>query len=237
VTERLLEDRLVALGASMQFPDAESLVADVLAGLDDTETAPGRRRVLIVAAAAVVITVVALAVIPDSRRAIARWLGFDGLRIERVVRLPDTAPAAERTATTMSLAEAAAAVGVEPLVSPMLGEPVAIDAPGRRYVAVHYVDGAADVLVATLPGDLEEVGFTKLVASGARVDEVAVDGARAYWVTGGAHVFMYEAGGEVREARLADDTLVWQRGDVIVRVEGEITLRRALEIATSLDEP
>ena len=41
-----------------------------------------------------------------------------------------------------------------------------------------------------------------------------------------------DADGDVREARLAADTLVWQDGDVIRRVEGDISLARALEIAT-----
>ena len=31
--------------------------------------------------------------VPGGRRAVARWLGFDGYRIERVVDLPDAAAA------------------------------------------------------------------------------------------------------------------------------------------------
>ena len=51
-------------------------------------------------------------------------------------------------------------------------------------------------------------------------------------------MFMYlDADGDVTEARPADDTLVWQDGDVIVRVEGPITLERALEIGSTVHEP
>ena len=46
---------------------------------------------------------------------------------------------------------------------------------------------------------------------------------------------MYEApGGGMAEARPAADTLAWQEGDVIVRVEGAIPLDRALEVAAGL---
>ena len=47
-----------------------------------------RRPLLAVAAAMIVIVATTLAV-PGSRRAVARWFGFDGYRIERVVDLPD----------------------------------------------------------------------------------------------------------------------------------------------------
>ena len=63
-------------------------------------------------------------------------------------------------------------------------------------------------------------------------------GAPAYWITGGPHVFLYtDADGDAQEVRVAEDTLVWQRGDTIVRVEGDITLERAQEIAAMLREP
>lgn len=41
-------------------------------------------------------------------------------------------------------------------------------------------------------------------------------------------------GGVAREARPAADTFVWQRGDDIVRIEGDVTLERAIEIARSV---
>ena len=48
------------------------------------------------------------------------------------------------------------------------------------------------------------------------------------WITA-PHVFLYESPtGGVREARLVADTLAWQVGDVIVRVEGDVPLARAV---------
>ena len=71
------------------------------------------------------------------------------------------------------------------------------------------------------------------------ITTVDVGGATGYWISGDPHVFLYEDGdGVIREVRTALDTLVWSRGDVVVRVEGgDLTLERALEIATSVREP
>ena len=182
-----LEQRLAALGTSLSFPRADSLVDDVLAEIAAPPCAVGGgrcsppRRVLLVVAA------VATAV-PDARHAVARWLGFDALRIEVVDRIP---PDLELQ-----------------------------DAP----------DG---VIVDTLPGRIDDGLFVKLVESGLQITPVDVGGQQGYWITGEPHVLMYRnADGEVSEARFAGDTLVWQDGDVIRRVEGDISLDLALAIAT-----
>jgi hypothetical protein len=187
VAELTLEARLVAMGESLAFPRAESLVDDVLGALESpAERAPTRwwRPVLAVAAAVLLIVAVTLAV-PESRRAVARWLGFDGYRIDRVVELPD--------------------VGAAP-------------AP-------------ADTVIVR--GDLEQMTFGKLVEAGTNVDVVAVNGRTAYWISGDQHLFfMYHRDGSLREQRLAGNTLVWQDGDEIVRIEGVgLTLEQALALA------
>jgi hypothetical protein len=234
VADVSMEARLVALGEVMTFPSPETLVDDVL-----DQLGPGRRwwrRPAWAAAAAVVLVVAVVAAVPGSRRTVARWLGFDSLRIEWVEDLPAASP--PEPASGMTLAEAAARAGIDPFVATTLGEPVDVEAPGGRYVAVHYRDGDVDVIVATLPGRLDEGSFGKLVASGATVTGVDVDGTPGYWVAGGDHVFAYlDDSGRRRDVRVAADTLVWQRGGVLVRVEGDMSLDRALEIAGSLRAP
>lgn len=228
MAERTLEDRLRALGASLVFDHEDALADDVLRALDASPRRTGRRAALVVAAAALVV-VVALVAVPGSRRTIARWLGFDELRIEQVDVGPPTVTV---VASLLTLEEAAARVGVTPLVAPTLGPPVEITAPLDRYVLVRY----ADALVATLPGRIDDGMFEKLGTAGVAISRVDLDGVVAYWLSGEPHVFLYtDADGVVREARPADDTLVWQRGDVIARIEGaDLTLARAIELARAL---
>ena len=175
----------------------------------------------------------AVVAVPDSRHAVARWLGLERLPVRVVGSLPPAAAA--ELGPARPLDEAAAAADVVPFVAPALGPPVASYAPGGRYVAVRYDDGGTAVLVTTLPGRLDDIAFRKLVAAGVQVTDVAVGDADGVWITGEPHVFMYEApGGGMAEARPAADTLAWQEGDVIVRVEGAIPLARALELAAGL---
>jgi hypothetical protein len=173
---------------SLSFPRADTLVDDVLAEI----AAPPRRwrRPLLAAAALLVALAAAAIAVPDARHAVARWLGFDALRIEVVDRIPP--------------------------------DLVLRDAP-------------EGVVVDTLPGQLDAGLYVKLVESGIQITPVDVHGEPGYWITGEPHVLMYRnADGDVREARLAGDTLVWQDGDVIRRVEGDISLDLALAIASDL---
>ena len=63
-----------------------------------------------------------------------------------------------------------------------------------------------------------------------------VNGHPGYWISGGQHLFFtYDRNGRRQEQRLAGNTLVWQAGDEIVRIEGvDLTLDEALAIAADL---
>jgi hypothetical protein len=190
MAELTLEARLLAAGEALEFPRAGTLADDVLGGLDEPRAAtPWRwRRALLAAAAVLVVVVAATLAVPGSRRAVARWLGFDGYRVERVVDLPDVD---------------AAPAPVGPIV---------------------------------IRGDLTTDAFRKLVAQGTDVRPISVYGRPGVWISGDEHLFFtYRRDGDRREQRLAGNTLVWQEGDEIVRVEGEeLTLREALEIAADV---
>jgi len=190
MSELTLDARLVAMGEALEFPRADSLADDVMAALEQPEAPVHRWRRPLLAAAAVLLLVIALTLaIPGSRRAVARWFGFDGYRIERVVELPD------------------------------------VDA------------GPAPIGPLVTRGDLTTDAFMKLTAAGTDVSEVHVNGHRGFWISGGQHLFFtYERNGTRHEQRLAGNTLVWQQGDEIVRIEGVgLTLDEALTIAAGVD--
>ncbi len=234
-----VEARLVALGDALDLPRLDSLVDDVLADLDEARPARIRRRPLLVAAAVLVVVATVVLVVPDSRRTIAGWFGFDGLRVERVEVVPPTvtAPMASTPPVADAAAQVASAaerVGVAPVVAPALGEPIAVETPLDQYLAVRYPEAS----LVVLPGVVEPELFTKLVGGGVDIRTVEVAGTPAYWVTGEPHVLMYvDETGAVRETRPSTDTLVWQRGTDVVRVEGDVPLDRAIEIAASVRPP
>ena len=78
---------------------------------------------------------------------------------------------------------------------------------------------------------------TKLVPSGTRVEPVVVDGSPAYFLSGEPHTVLLldEDGAPIEDAAwLAQDVLVWERDGVAIRLEGVLTEREAVELASSL---
>ncbi len=235
MTDVGLEQRLASLGAALQFPAADALADDVVAAIGRPPTASRWKRVVLVAAAVVLVVAVIVTAVPDSRHAVARWLGLARLPVHVVGQLPPDARA--ELGPPLTLAEASRRAGVVPYVATGLGEPVGVYAPGGRYVAVRYDDAGTAVLVTTLPGTFGDVLFGKLVTSGAQVSEVDVGDATGVWITA-PHVFLHESPtGGVRDSRLVADTLAWEVGDVIVRVEGDVPLARAVAIGRGVTLP
>ncbi|HVQ22737.1 MAG TPA: hypothetical protein VMT36_05650, partial [Candidatus Saccharimonadia bacterium] len=153
---------------------------------------------------------------------------------------------------TRSTFEDASANADFPILTPAeLGPPDAVFRGGdtlRGQIAFVYAPragipasellGGAALLVTQNRGDVDEGLANKLVDSGlGRVERLKVGSDDGYWFFGQPHVFWYiaEDGSVVEESRrLVGNTLVWQHGDVLYRIEGDISRDAALEIATSL---
>jgi hypothetical protein len=195
-----LSERLRDLGDALDFDDAG--LADSVLGRITTEPArSSKARLWLAAAAAALLVLVGVAVMPDSRHAVARWFGLEGVTVE-----------------------------VDPEVTGGAG-PVSSDLPGPGQSRVVEVEGK-DILVSTISGTLSPRMITKSVQSSDQVQEVDVDGAPGLWFAGPAHEIGYESPtGQPVFERMAGNTLVWQRGDVITRVEGFDDLEQALTFA------
>ena len=98
--------------------------------------------------------------------------------------------------------------------------------------------GGAGLLVTQNQGGSDPGLAHKVVeTSRATVEAVDVDGAPGVWISGEPHLFWYFApdGSVIPESRrLVGDTLAWERDGILYRIEGSITLSRALEIARSM---
>lgn len=117
-----LEQSLVELADRLEIPGGEWLVTDVLRRIDDPQQLPRRRRVALRLAAAVVVVAAAVAVaLPGPRHAVARWLGFDSVRIEPGVTVPTTAEPTTSSTSSPASAPATAAATATTIPEPDLG--------------------------------------------------------------------------------------------------------------------
>ena len=252
----MIEDRIRAVALEIDYPPTPDMTSAVTARLrHEPAPVPLSRRsrlrpALAVAAAILVVLVATLGFSPSARRAVAGWLGVDGIRItfdEGVGDVPtvDDPQLGDR----VSEETAAAGVAFEILVPAELGP------PDGYYLNRDVEGGEVSLVWAPGPGlpESEQTGFgavltqfvgdtapefiKKTAVSGTSVAFVTVGGGEAYLLEGAPHVLVRESDGDERilEPRLAGNTLLWDGGDVTYRLEAEVGLDRALEIAESLD--
>lgn len=70
-----------------------------------------------------------------------------------------------------------------------------------------------------------------------RVEEVTVNGGRGFWLEGRPHLFFYrDSRGAIQDQtlRLAGSVLLWEQGDVTLRIESALPKAEALRIAASV---
>jgi hypothetical protein len=237
-----LEHALRQLGGQVEFPPTPDLAARVRQRLEE---APPRRwhpsrRALAVALAVLALAVGTAFAVPSARSAILDWLGITGVDIVHVDELPAVAPPADLgLGEQVTLAEARRRVPYDVVVphAKGLGEPDAV------YIARH----GSSYQVSFLWGDPDRVrllvsefeGFAmaeKMAGPGTNTERVRVHGEPGVWFAGAPHVFLYTDGGEPQEEtmRLVEQALVWQRGPLTLRLEGDVSKQDALEIARSV---
>jgi hypothetical protein len=245
-----LEHALVALGRELEVPATPDLASAVMRQL-----APRRRhwltrhwltrqwptRPAAVAIAFVIIAALAATLaIPDARSALFRVLHIGGEEIQFVDELPQVESDAGlpyRLGRNVSLA---AARQQADFTLRELDE-----GPDGVYLGEHgtvwFLYGTPErvrLLVAqTAELDLDSRFMFKLVSPDTRVSEVSVGGARGFFLSGAAHVVLLvdKYGNVIDEsARLAKDVLIWSRGGITYRLEGDFDEHEAIHLAKSL---
>ena len=231
----LLEGALIDLGAHLDLPTGHEHFADeVLAMIaateatEATEAAAGRGRRIVVVAAAVVLVVVAAAVLSvgSAREAVADWLGLGIVPVQLVDDLP-----ADATSSTegppVSLDQARESVDFPLLLPAEEGAPEAVFLePATEQVTMRWDDG---LTVTQQPSDLV---WSKQISAETSVDAVMVRGQPGLWLSGELHVVDGEE--DDRPPRLVPNTLAWEEGGVLVRIEIKGTLGDAQTVAASL---
>jgi hypothetical protein len=217
----------------------------------------GWRRLAVAGMVAVLLAAAVLVASPGTREAVARRLGLRGVDIRIGGPPPPTATTRPSDRLELGLGErvtleeARRRVGF-PVLVPGVG--------GLREPSAVFVDAAVpgggriDLVYRSRPGlpasQLTDVGllitefrgqttpeFIKKVTGMGLVEQVTVGGQPGYWFTGEPHFFTYrDANGDFREeqTRLAGNTLIWQRGQLTLRLEAEIAKEEALRVARSM---
>jgi hypothetical protein len=209
----------------------------------------------IAVAAALVLALFAgsLLAFPSVRETIADWLGVRGIGITVVPSLSPV-PTNYRSliiGRPVSLEEARTAVAW-PVLMPddaLLGPPdeVYLDL-AHRDGAVSLVWGArpglpvasttgAGLLLTEFRGSINEQFFQKFVGPGSTVERVHVGDRIGFWISGAPHevVVLDRSGKPIFDTiRLAGNVLMWEEGELTLRMESELGKDDALRVAASV---
>jgi hypothetical protein len=235
-----LELQLTQLGRALDLPEPPDVAPGVLRRIAAPSRTPfWRRRALLIGVAAAIVGVGAVLAVPPARSAILDFFGIGSAEIRIVDELPEveSGPLDLGNRTTLE----AVRKQVPGLLEPRGDE---VGKPDEVYV----VDYRPGTPVTFLWGDPEQprllltqvrgrFHFEKLVMGGSSVVVTDVNGADAAWIEGEPHVVFVQTedgGGTDLPGRLARNTLVWSRGPVTLRLEGDLSREQAERIARTV---
>jgi hypothetical protein len=234
-----LEQDLLLLRHELALPPEPDLRRPVLARIERRH----RRRVAVLALAALVVVALATALaVPEARSALQRWLRIGVVRVELVDELPQA-----RIQSRLLLgdpvvaAEAARRFGhaVELPRVKDLGPPDRLfvfgSGPSRRVTALWGSRSAPKLLLQQFRGTVEPEFAKKLAAGGTDVRFATVNGRPAVGLFGAPHYFMYldpeTHRGVTDRVYLVGNVLLWQSGELTLRLEGDLDFTDMLRLA------
>jgi len=240
-----LERQLRELGNALELPAAPELVAVVRARIGaEREPRLRLRRSLVLAIAALGLALAAAMAVPQARTAILEFLHIRGASVERVPALPPVSDAGLDLGEPVSVEEARRAVSfefAEPEL-PGLGRPDSIyldqATTGGQVFFLWGTEARPQALLSEFRGDLNPELMRKEAGPETTIEPVSVQGgAPGFWVAGANHVVYYLGpDGEIQEQtiRLARNALLWERNDLMLRIEGDFERDHALELARAV---
>lgn len=232
-SDALIRDlALLARGSSLPEP-SPALTPSVMRRISAPPAmswfaARGRQVAVVIAA-----VLLALLATPPVRAAVSDWFGFGGVAVEE--SSPGSGPASAPPEVTEheSIDDAAAAVDFTVLIPAELGTPDGIEASrDERMVSMSWSGGADGVV------RLDQFDATldySVLKRAPNFVFTTVDGRDALWFEEPHELALLNPDGTTRteSTRLAGHTLVWLDGITTLRLEGDVTLPRAIEIAES----
>jgi hypothetical protein len=227
-----LELRLAELGRELEFPPTPELELRL------ERTPRSRRRPLVLALAALLAVLAGtLALSPGARSAVLELFHLRGATVGRVDELPDVERIGrlDLLGERVTRAEAERRVGFR-LVD--LGEPDSVYYRAGGIATLVYGDLDRPRLVLTQArGGLFEGFIRKSAGGGTEIERVTVDGTPGLYVSGDEHFVMFRNGaGQIDDERsfLAGTTILWNRGEVLLRLEADVSRGEAVRLAESV---
>ena len=132
---------------------------------------------------------------------------------------------------------------------PELGSPDAVyvgDGPSGPRISLVYgarpglppaTETGVALLLTQFRGGVEPGVVYKSVGPETRVEETRVEEGAAFWIAGAPHLVMFRGpDGGIHEdrLRLAGNVLLWERGELTLRIEGAMSRDAALRVAASV---
>lgn len=234
-----LEQRLRLVGRDLAFPREPDLRNAVVARIERRRS---RRRVVLAFAALVLLALTVALAVPEARSAIQRWLRIGVVRVELVDELPKLRIQNRLLlGDRVTLGEASRRFG-RPVLLPDLKEVGRPDrlyffgrGPSRRVTALWGSRSEPKLLLQQFRGALEPEFAKKIAAGGTDVRFATVNGRPALGLFGEPHYFMYldpeTHQGVTDRVYLVGNVLLWESGDLTLRLEGDLNLAEMLRIA------
>jgi hypothetical protein len=237
-----LELALAGCGRELSFPPTPDLVSAVARRLPlAVRRHRSRRRVLVLAFAILLAT---------AGIAAGVTAGLRGLGVVFVDRLPPVPPGKGLSLGLQVKAAEARKLARFRLVmpGPPLGKPDALFVGdiggGERSVALvwgHHpglppLRHGVSVIVTESAGSVNEGFLKKVLVQGTTLQNVKVGASDGLWIDGPMHLLTYLSGtGQfaTQQLRLVGNVLAWNRGNLLLRIEGARTLAEAQRLAAS----
>ena len=240
-----LELALAEIGRELDIPETPDLAPRVrqrlAAGSRPRRRLVPARRGLVLAFVTLAVAVTAAMAVPQSRAAILEFFGLRGVEIQRVEKLP---PVPRQTTLDLgvetNLAQAVERAGFDVVIPEELGDPDHVyyqDFPVGGMVSFVYGDPQEPRALFTQFRATVEDSIYKKVLDDTRIDALRINGQPGFWLTGEPHVFYYvDATGNFDDenVRLAGNVLLWERGQLTLRLEGDLAKADAVDIARSV---
>ena len=234
-----LELRLSALRDEIAWPETPTFEALTFEPV--IERRPARRWPVrqLALGFAILLAVLAgvLALSPGARSAFLEIFHIRGATVEQVETLPDVQAQRLDYGESVSREEAARRSGFP--VLDLGSEPDEIFIRPDGLVSVVYGDPSRPRLVLSQARGGIFDGFIKKTGSrDTTIRGVTVDGEPGLFVDGADHFVMFlDENGEIsdEETYLAGTVLLWNRGPLLLRLEGDMTLGEAIALAESVE--